>query len=178
MVPDDPTASHRASQAALYGQPLAEIIAEIGRALGLNQARIAAVLGLSAPMLSHLVAGRRVKIGNPVAHARLGQLRALAADATAGRVGAGELADRLAGIEASSDSWATTELSTAASSDDPGALARQTQGMFRGVAAAGDFLSAADRLDAEFPAIAELLRIYGAGRSDSAAAHWARSTTG
>lgn len=65
---------NRQTQRELYGAPIADIIGRITAELGLTQARVAEVLGLSAPMLSQLVGARRVKIGNP---AVLGRLQAL-----------------------------------------------------------------------------------------------------
>ena len=100
---------NRRSQQELYGEPLADLVGGIARTLGLNQSGVARVLGLSTPMLSHLVAGRRVKIGNPLAHARLLQLRQLAADVGAGVVLPGSVPAEVERIAASQDSWATTE---------------------------------------------------------------------
>ena len=63
-----------ARQRQLYGEPLADIAGRIRRDLGLTQAGLAQVLGLSAPMMSQLLSGQRAKIGNP---AVLGRLQAL-----------------------------------------------------------------------------------------------------
>lgn len=187
------TDARRASQAALYGEPLAAIIESIGSSLGLTQGRIAQVLGLSAPMLSHLVSARRVKIGNPMAHTRLLQLRALASDVTDGRVTAEQAATVLPQIAASNDSWTTSHaLADDAGSEsgapraprvdrgatpadaDPAAVVRAVQELFREVADAGDWLAAADAVAADHPAIAEVLRTYGAARTSTAQEHWRR----
>lgn len=180
-------AAHRASQAQLYGEPLSAIIEGIGTSLGLTQGRIAKVLGLSAPMLSHLVSGRRVKIGNPMAHTRLLQLRALAADVATGRLSAEQAETVLPQIAASNDSWTTSHsLSGSAGAGtgeaagnagaqgaaDPAAMVRAIQELFRGVADAGDWIAAAEALEAEHPAIAEVLRTYGASRTSTAQQHW------
>lgn len=184
---DDVTA-HRASQAQLYGDPLSVIIEGIGTSLGLTQGRIAKVLGLSAPMLSHLVSGRRVKIGNPMAHTRLLQLRALAADVAAGRLSAEQAETVLPQIAASNDSWTTshslsssagaTATNSGATADtaasDPAAVVRAIQELFRGVADARDWLDAATAVEAQHPAIAEVLRTYGASRTSTAQEHWQR----
>lgn len=63
-----------ARQRQLYGEPLADIAGRIRGDLGLTQAGLAQVLGLSAPMMSQLLSGQRAKIGNP---AVLGRLQAL-----------------------------------------------------------------------------------------------------
>jgi predicted transcriptional regulator len=184
-------AAHRASQAQLYGEPLGVIIEGIGTSLGLTQGRIAKVLGLSAPMLSHLVSGRRVKIGNPMAHTRLLQLRALAADVAAGRLSAEQAETVLPQIAASNDSWTTSHSLSASAgaadagagpiatpgdrpATDPAAVVRATQELFRCVADAGDWLAAAAELEGSHPAIAEVLRTYGASRTSTAQEHWHR----
>ncbi|MBT9257956.1 helix-turn-helix domain-containing protein [Phycicoccus sp. MAQZ13P-2] len=65
-------------QRALYGAPLADLASEVRGALGLSQAGLARVLGLSAPMLSQLLSGQRTKIGNPAVVHRLESLLDLA----------------------------------------------------------------------------------------------------
>lgn len=181
---EDVTA-HRASQAQLYGEPLSAVIESIGTSLGLTQGRIAKVLGLSAPMLSHLVSGRRVKIGNPMAHSRLLQLRALAADVAAGRLTSEQAETVLPQIAASNDSWTTSHaladsaggsahLGGAPADADHVAVVRAVQELFRGVADAADWLAAATAIEAEHPAIAEVLRTYGASRTSTAQEHWHR----
>ncbi|WP_265445280.1 hypothetical protein [Flexivirga meconopsidis] len=172
----DDIAAGRAAQTELYGAPLAQVIEQIGGTLGLTQGRIAQVLGLSAPMLSHLVSGRRVKIGNPMAHARLTRLRALAGDLAAGRLTEQEAAAVIPEIEASQDSWTTTHtvpISAPAPAAQSGA--RQVQELFRQVADAADWLAVADLAASGHPEIAELLRTYGASRTATAEAHWERT---
>ncbi|MGE9808922.1 MULTISPECIES: helix-turn-helix domain-containing protein [unclassified Janibacter] len=72
------TADALEQQRALYGAPLSELGAEVRTSLGLTQGRLAEALGLSAPMLSQLLSGQRVKIGNPAVVHRLQRLLALA----------------------------------------------------------------------------------------------------
>lgn len=170
-------AANTRSQAQLYGEPLAAIIEQIGRTLELTQGRIAQVLGLSAPMLSHLVSARRVKIGNPMAHSRLTQLRALAADVAAGTVSAGEAADVLPAIAANNDSWTTSHsLAVPPAPPEPpdAAVVRRVQELFREVADAADWLAAAQQLAPGHQRIAEVLRVYGASRTSTAEEHWRR----
>lgn len=166
--------ANRHRQAQLYGAPLATVIEGIGHSLGMTQGRIAQVVGLSAPMLSHLVSGRRVKIGNPMAHARLTQLRALAEDVAAGRVSAEQAVAVVPQIAASQDSWTTSRALAAPGPVDEVTVVREVQELFRTVADAADWLAAADAVATEHPAIAEVLRVYGAARTATAQEHWHR----
>ncbi|MGG5257922.1 DNA-binding protein [Phycicoccus avicenniae] len=85
-------------QRTLYGAPLSELAAEATGALGLTQGRLAEVLGLSAPMLSQLLSGQRVKIGNPAVVHRLQAVLTLARQASG--LPADAVATRLAQIRA------------------------------------------------------------------------------
>lgn len=58
-------------QRELYGEPLGDRLRRLQAALVVNQARLAEALGVSPTMLSQLISGRRVKIGNPAVLARL-----------------------------------------------------------------------------------------------------------
>lgn len=60
-----------AQQRAMYGSTLAERFGAMMDHYGLSQRSLATVLGLSAPMLSQLISGRRIKIGNPAVYGRL-----------------------------------------------------------------------------------------------------------
>lgn len=60
-----------AQQTALYGEPLADRFARVLATYRIPQSRLAQVIGLSAPMLSQLASGQRVKISNPAVYARL-----------------------------------------------------------------------------------------------------------
>ena len=77
MSTPDPEANRR-TQTELYGAPVAELVGTVRAATGLTQTALAKVLGLSAPMLSQLVSGQRIKISNPAAVARLEALLDLA----------------------------------------------------------------------------------------------------
>ncbi|QBF45316.1 helix-turn-helix domain-containing protein [Janibacter limosus] len=70
--------SNLSRQRELYGASLRELADRVMTALGLTQGRLAEALGLSAPMLSQLLSGRRVKIGNPAVVQRLQELLATA----------------------------------------------------------------------------------------------------
>lgn len=81
---DEQRARSLEAQAALYGAPLATLLTPVREALGMTQARLAQAMGLSAPMLSQLLQGQRVKIGNPVVLGRMDALIALAEQVRAG----------------------------------------------------------------------------------------------
>lgn len=63
-------------QRAIYGTSLAERFGAVMKDYGLSQRSLAAVLGISAPMLSQLIGARRIKIGNPAVYGRLLMLEA------------------------------------------------------------------------------------------------------
>ncbi|ROZ62805.1 DNA-binding protein [Kocuria soli] len=65
------TSENIEQQIRLYGQPLSERFGAVVSAYNITQRRLAEVLGLSAPMLSQLNSGRRIKIGNPAVYERL-----------------------------------------------------------------------------------------------------------
>ncbi|WP_298583373.1 DNA-binding protein [uncultured Kocuria sp.] len=89
-------------QVKLYGQPLSERFGTVVQAYGITQRRLAEVLGLSAPMLSQLNSGRRIKIGNPAVYERLVMLEQ--------RIGAPEIEETLAAVEASQPVLSTTQI--------------------------------------------------------------------
>ena len=60
-----------AAQTEMYGEPLGQRIGRLLAAYQVSQARLAAVLGLSPPMLSQLMSGQRAKISNPAVLGRL-----------------------------------------------------------------------------------------------------------
>ena len=162
---------NRAEQARLYGAPLGDLVAEVGRVLDLSQARIARLLGISAPMVSQLASGHRLKIGNPTAVVRLQMLVAGARDVAEGREDPAAVVARLEDEKAD-------QILTRSSQVSPRRGAADVQHLFRAVASAEEVLTAAALLEPEHPALAELLRVYGAGRNDEALAHFERTVTG
>jgi transcriptional regulator with XRE-family HTH domain len=60
-----------ALQREWYGESLGDRVRRLVVAFDVSQAQLAEVLGLSAPMLSQLMSGRRAKIGNPAVLARM-----------------------------------------------------------------------------------------------------------
>lgn len=81
-------------QRELYGESWSQRLRRLMAAYGLSQARLAGVIGLSAPMLSQLITGHRVKISNPAVYGRIVRLEELLDDP---RVGAGD-ATVIAGV--------------------------------------------------------------------------------
>jgi transcriptional regulator with XRE-family HTH domain len=70
------------AQTEMYGEPLGQRFGRVLAAYRISQARLAAVLGLSPPMLSQLMSGQRAKISNPAVFGRLVRLEELAAGVT------------------------------------------------------------------------------------------------
>src|SRR5437763_16701547 len=60
-----------ALQREWYGEPLGDRVRRLVVAFDVSQAYLAEVLGISAPMLSQVMSGRRAKIGNPNVLARM-----------------------------------------------------------------------------------------------------------
>ena len=137
-------------QRELYGEPLGVRVRRLQGALGVSQARLARSLGLSAAMLSQLVSGRRVKIGDPNVLARL-----LLLDRHVRRVGSAETVHAEALLDHVRDS--RPDLGYPSSVPDAAEV-------LRGVAAPAQLAAAANVLGPRFPAIAELLRRAAAER--------------
>jgi hypothetical protein len=63
-----------AQQLAMYGESWADRFGRLLAGFGVSQSRLAAVIGLSAPMISQLMTGQRVKISNPAVYGRIVRL--------------------------------------------------------------------------------------------------------
>jgi transcriptional regulator with XRE-family HTH domain len=161
--------ANRAEQVRLYGSSIADVVADLTTALNVSQNRLAQILGISAPMLSQLATGHRVKVGNPVVLQKIVRLQGV--------------------LPALADGSLAAEDALAALGDDVGVLTRGTgvtsartevgarlggpgmQAMFRAVASARDWDAVADAVEADFPEIATVLRVYGSGTAADANAH-------
>ena len=113
-----------AAQTEMYGEPLGTRMGRLLAAYRISQARLAAVLGLSPPMLSQLMSAQRAKISNPAVLGRLVRLEELAAAAT-------DPATREASLEQvrqSRPTLHTGQLATSAGTD-PAAGARVLAGL-------------------------------------------------
>ena len=172
----------REQQRELYGEPLDALVGRVAGSLGITQGRLAEALGLSPAMLSQLRSAQRVKIGNP---AVLERLRALD-EVAAGGAPEGEALDALlAAVRARTgySSWtarvprpADPGHGPATTATDARTVVHALQDLLRAVAPADELLAAAALLQDQHPAVAELLRVYGAGRTDAAQAHYERTT--
>lgn len=156
----------RAQQAVLYGAPLNELIVAITDTYAITRRRLADVLGVSAAMITQVAAGNRIKLGNPSAVQRMQRLLESVPNVRTGRVTPGVA---LAQIEAEHSGSVLTQTSQRL----PRQGAQDVQLVLRWAASADDLARAADLLDGEFPHLAEVLRVYGTGRSAEAAAHFA-----
>lgn len=132
---------NKRAQQALYGEPLSARFGRLRAELSLTQARLADILGLSAPMLSQLAGAHRVKIGNPAVYERLVMLE--------------ELVD---GADARSPE-STAELLAHVQATQP--VMRQSQ-LHAVRPSAADLRAAALRVDDELPAVAQFLRAHAA----------------
>lgn len=177
----------------MYGEPLGELFRRIGGTLGLTQARLASIVGLSAPMLSQLMSGRRAKIGNPTVVRRVQVLNELAEAVTAGQLDLGTLEHRLEEVRATSggaftgsagtpgernDGHLSTGSSTGSPTGSPAldsrAVVHSVQALLRALTSADRLLAAVRTLEPTHPELAEFLRVYGAGRTGEALEHYER----
>ncbi|WP_205648015.1 helix-turn-helix domain-containing protein [Actinomadura rubteroloni] len=164
---EDAVARNRALQAEWYGEPLGDRVRRILSGLGLSQSALARVLGLSPPMLSQLMSGHRAKISNPAVLGRLLAVEDLAADPATAALPAAELRTRLDEIRSvAAPALGRPPLERPA--------ARAVQALLREVASAAEIEAAAALIAAEFPDLADVLRIYGTGRAGDAEEHFRR----
>ncbi|MEU4672010.1 helix-turn-helix transcriptional regulator [Amycolatopsis sp. NPDC023774] len=172
-----------ALQREWYGEPLGDRVRRLVVAFDISQAFLAEVLGISAPMLSQVMSGRRAKIGNPVVLARMIMLerKILVPEVAAGNRDAMQAAledvrdsrptvgrdnipvgsdERLvlAALEDVRDSRPTVGRENIPVGSDE----RLVLAALREVAEEEDLTEAAKRLDDDFPILAELLRRAGA----------------
>ncbi len=164
---DERRRHNQAEQTRLYGAPLAEVVGDLTSTLAISRGALAQVLGLSAPMLSQLATAHRVKIGNPSAVQRLQRLLALLPDVRSGRQGAAEALRIVEAEEPGQVLTRTTQIAVRRGAAD-------VQQLLRATGSAADLMRAAELLQDSFPALADLVRVYGIGRNDEAAAHFQR----
>jgi transcriptional regulator with XRE-family HTH domain len=138
----DAVRRNRELQRRLYGEPLGDRLRRLLGALDVSQTVLAVALGVSSPMLSQLMSGRRVKIGSPAVLGRLLLLEQRIAAGDAGR-GPEAVARLLAEVR-------EAEL-------------RNDYDLLRTVAGPEELAAAAATLDPGFPSLAGLLRRAAAG---------------
>lgn len=144
-----------ARQREWYGEPLGDRVRRLVVAYDVSQARLAEVLGLSPPMLSQLMSGRRAKIGNPAVLARMVMLER--GVLTPG-VASGDRAAIRAALEQVRDSRPTLARETLPVTDETDATDATVVPALRRLAAAEELTAAAGLLQDGFPLLAALLR--------------------
>jgi transcriptional regulator with XRE-family HTH domain len=148
-----------ALQREWYGEPLGDRVRRLVVAFRVSQAQLADVLGISAPMLSQVMSGRRAKIGNPSVLARMIMLerKVLTPDVATGAPEA--LQRALEEVRVSKPTVSRDSLPVNGAGDEAVVLTN-----LRRIADRRELAQAADVLDDEFPALADLLRRAGRGR--------------
>lgn len=169
----EPNQVNREAQRAAYGEALNETFDRIRQAFGLNQAGLAEILGLSAPMLSQLNSAQRVKIGNPAVLSRVHQLNDLVEELAAGQVAEQDVTAKLEEIKNSKGSLGRTTKMMAERAPDAVVVAG-IRNLLRAVASGAELRSAAAQLQEQHPALAEVLNIYGTGPAHPAVEHYAQ----
>ncbi len=157
--------ANRVAQREIYGEPLRDIVDRCRAVLGLSQARVATVLGMSAPMLSQVMTGHRIKIGNPAAAQRLRVLVEVSDHVAAGRLDVETALEQVRAAGSAGEVLTGTSRRTSRLE-----AAELVQASFRRRVGATDVLAAARAIEDRWPEIADLLRAYGAGRVDDAVA--------
>ncbi|TCC34874.1 helix-turn-helix domain-containing protein [Kribbella sindirgiensis] len=159
-----------------YGEPLGDRFGRLLARLGLSQAQLAGVLGLSAPMLSQLMSGHRSKISSPAVLSRLLHLEAMVGDATWDELPPDEQSRRLADVRAAERSTLTmvTPEAPPARPQQAGDPVTVIQDVLRAVASAAELEAAAHLLERDHPDLAEALRVFGTGRTPDARAYYSR----
>jgi transcriptional regulator with XRE-family HTH domain len=148
-----------ALQREWYGEPLGDRVRRLVVAFNVSQAQLAEVLGISAPMLSQVMSGRRAKIGNPSVLARMIMLerKVLTPDVATGAPEA--LQRALDDVRDSKPTVGRDSLPVGDGWDEAAAY-----GALRRVSDPLELRQAADVLGEDFPALAELLRRAGQPR--------------
>jgi transcriptional regulator with XRE-family HTH domain len=156
-------AQNRVRQRELYGCALGDPVRRLTSALGITQARLARAIGMSPAMLSQLVSGRRVKIGDPGVLARLLLLDQRCAEGAAStRPDAVEAL--LAEVARARWQWQPPRLTP------PRPAAPPAVDALREVAAPARLAAAAAALGPAFPELAAVLRQAARGVGASRAA--------
>lgn len=139
-----------------YGEPLGDRLRRLVVAFGVSQSYLAEVLGISAPMLSQVMSGRRAKIANPAVLARMMMLerKVLTPGVAAGDEEAIELA--MTDVRDSNPAFSRNSFPGQARSEERPLLAA-----LRDVAEDENLVDAAERLEPDYPALADLLRRAG-----------------
>ncbi len=108
------TESAGQAQIELYGATWAARFGTLRKAYGLSQGALAAVVGLSAPMVSQLVSGQRVKISNPSVLARIVRLEEFLTEPGVSQGDRAAISRVLESLSSSTPVLRTTTVSTSA----------------------------------------------------------------
>ena len=178
---EDAVVRNRALQTEWYGEPLGDRFRRLLDRLTLSQAQLADVLGLSAPMISQLMSGVRAKISNPAVLARLAIVEQMAADPAfvvlPPEARAAEMARLVHEAPTGQQHRGHLPRRTAHRPQRPRRRRprRGVQSVLRAVASASELDGAAKLLEMEYPALAEVLRVYGTFKTADARAHYERT---
>lgn len=139
-----------------YGEPMGDRVRRLVVAFDVSQAYLADVLGISAPMLSQVMSGRRAKIGNPAVLARLIMLerKILTPGVASGDQTAIE--EAMNDVRESNPTVGRDNFPVRHGIDDRTLLAA-----IRDIAEDENLIEAAELLDENFPSVADLLRRAG-----------------
>ena len=155
---EDPKIVQRnlALQREWYGEPLGDRVRRLVRAFNISQANLADVLGISAPMLSQVMSGRRAKIGNPSVLARLIMLerKVLIPEVAAGKPEA--MKQAMDDVRDSRPKVGRDVLPVDGSTD-----ANTAVHALRNILSSDDLVAAAELVDEDFPELSDLLRRAG-----------------
>ncbi|SNR44941.1 hypothetical protein SAMN06265360_10691 [Haloechinothrix alba] len=136
-----------------YGEPLGDRVRRLVVAFDVSQSHLADVLGISAPMLSQVMSGRRAKIGNPAVLARLIMLerKILTPEVASGVREA--MIEAMEEVRVSNPSVGRDDLPVQRGLEESTLLA-----VLRDITDGEDLVEAAEMLGEEFPAVADILR--------------------
>lgn len=152
-----------------FGRPLNDLFGAVIDACDLTQAQLADHLGISAPMVSQLMTGRREKPGNPLVQERVIDLVRLLDDLDARRIDVDQLASHVAIPAPTAQRESHKRPPTTAT--DARSTAQVVRNLLASVASAEELLDAAKVLQRKHPDLAEVIRVYGTGRTSEAEAH-------
>ncbi|KEI44393.1 helix-turn-helix domain-containing protein [Saccharopolyspora rectivirgula] len=146
-----------ALQRQWYGEPLGDRVRRLVVAFRISQAQLADVLGISAPMLSQVMSGRRAKIGNPAVLARLVMLerKVLIPGVAAGEEEA--IKEALEDVRTSRPLLGRDDLPVVHQRREPSGE-EAAWPVLRKVAKPSELEGAAAMIKSRYPALAELLR--------------------
>jgi len=161
-----------ALQREWYGESLGDRVRRLVVAFDCSQAQLAEVLGLSAPMLSQLMSGRRAKIGNPAVLARMVMLerRVLTPEVASGnpaavRAALEEVRDSRPTVSRPTGDWDALPVEEHTSWDNPDVLVEA----LRAVAPPAELAAAAGLLREQCPQLARVL-LHAAGTEEGGSA--------